>query len=136
MSDSLIAAQRNYIALRRTKDDLEKRAKDVGKQMADLEPVIAEQMAAIGQSHTILDGARLTVQTKSRISKRGDVDTALLCAVFGKDPDLAFLVRPNVHPQQMQAALREIIEERGSLPDAVEPLVRVYDQTILAVAKA
>lgn len=136
MSDSLIEAQRRFIALRRTKDDLEARAKAVQQQIDELTPVLAEQMAALGQSHTILDGVRLQVQVKPRISKRSDVPTERFCEVLRAVPELAYLVKPGVHYGQMQSALKEILEQDGELPGAVADAVRVYEQTVLYTTKA
>jgi hypothetical protein len=135
MSD-LIELQRRYIAIRDAKDKLDAEAKECQKSIDELQGILAERMAAIGQPHTVVDGRRLTVRTTPRIGKRGDVTMEQLCDVLGGIPELDFLVKPAVHAGSLQSTLKEIVEEEGELPEAVEPLVRCWEQTVVAVTKA
>ena len=135
-TDPLITAQRRFIELRKQKDELDKQLKAVKATLQGMELTIAEQMAAIGQSHTILDGVRLQVRTQRRIGKRGTVEMQILCERLKGMEDLAFLVKDYVHSNSLQSALKEILDDTGTLPEEVAELVNVYEQTLLFTTKA
>ena len=133
--DGLITQQRHFIQLRKQIDERDAELKALRNRSDELQAILAEQMALIGQPHTVVDGHRLTVRTTPRIGKRGDVTMEKLCDVLGGLPELDFLVKPAVHAMKLQATLKEIVEEEGKLPEAVEPLVRQWEQVTVAVTK-
>lgn len=76
------------------------------------------------------------MRTTPRIGKRGDVTMETLIGVLENHADLAYLVKPGVHAGQFQSAMKEIVKEEGELPADVAPLVRRWDQAVVAVTKA
>ena len=132
--DGLIDLQRYYIQLRAQIDERDAELKEQRKRCTEVEGQLAEQMAAIGQPHTMIDGHRLTVRTTPRISKRSNVTAEQLIGVI-KNTDFAWMVKPGVHAQTLQATMKEVLEEQGKLPDELEPLLRRWDQTTVAVTK-
>ena len=132
---NLIQQQQKYLTLRAEREKLEKKTKELRGQLDSLESLLAEEMAAIGQPHTVVDGQRLTVRTTPRVGKRKDVSMDHLCKALVEVEGLEFLVRPNVHAGSLQTAMKEIIEETGSLPPTIRELVQRWDQTVVAVTK-
>ena len=132
--DGLIALQREYIRLRAQAAEQEAAAKETKADCYRLETILAERMAAIGQSHTIVNGMRLTVRTTPRITKRSDVPMDQLCEGL-KMTDLAPLVKLGVHAGSLQAACKELIEECGDLPAEIAGMLKRWDQTVVAVTK-
>lgn len=131
----LIQQQQMYLKLRSEREELEKKAKELQGQLDSLEALLAEEMASIGQTHTVVDGQRLTVRTTPRIGKRKDVPTEVLCEALKATDGLEFLVKPGVHAGSLQSAMREILDETGSLPPTIDELLRRWDQTVVAVTK-
>lgn len=131
----LIELQKKFLRLRADKDALEQKKTELNQEINALQDVLAEQMSAIGQTHTIVDGHRLTVRTTPRIAKLGCIQMDAFCEVLSKT-DLAFLVKPSVHAGSLQSALKEILEETGALPKPLEELVKRWDQTVVAVSRA
>lgn len=136
VTTGLIPLQQKYIKLRQRQDDLVVVAKDLSEQIEIIQGLLAEQMAAIGQTHTVINGRRLTVRTTPRIGKRGDVTMETLVGVLENHADLTYLVKPGVHAGQFQAAMKEVLSDTGELPADIELLVKRWDQTVVAVAKA
>lgn len=133
MSD-LITLQKRYVELYDQLADLAEQSKKLQDEKDKLEPILAEQMTAIGQNSTHIDGRRLTVRTTPRIGKKGEVSTEALCEAL-KGTEWAFLVKEAVNAQTLQATMKEVVEEKGSLPPELEPLLRKWDQTVVAVTK-
>jgi len=134
MPSSLIDLQRRYVALHQQIKDLEQQAKDAQAEKDELEETLAEQMGMIGQKSTQVDGMRLTVRVTPRIGKRGDVPMEDLCRAL-ENTEFAFLVKPAVNAMTLQASMKEIVEERGGLPEELVPLLRQWDQNVVAVTK-
>ena len=132
--DGLIAMQRLYLQLRAQAAEREGELKDLKQRCAEIESQLAEQMAAIGQSHTIVDGMRLTVRTTPRIAKRAEVPMEQLCAGL-RMTALAFLVKAGVHAGSLQSAVKEMIDEHGDIPPEIAGMVNRWDQTVVAVTK-
>ncbi len=131
MSD-LIELQRKYVALHKRAKDLTAELKSLGDQIGELEPILAEQMAAIGQSSTKIDGMRLTMRVTPRVGKLKEVPTEDFCKTLEGTP-WAWLVKPNVNANTLQATMKEVIEETGDLPPQLAPMLRRWDQVNLVV---
>lgn len=134
MSSNLIDLQRRYVALHKQIQELEFQVKDAQAAKSELEQNLAEQMTLIGQNNTQVDGMRLTVRVTPRIGKRGEVPMETLCAALANS-EFAWLVKPAVNAQTLQASMKEVFEERGELPAEIAPLLRQWDQTLVAVTK-
>jgi len=128
----LIEMQQQYLSLRRDLAEQEDSLKKARKKASELEQLLAEQMKALGQTSTVLEGKRLTVRSTPRIGKKGDVPMEILCTTLAGTP-WSFLVKDSVHPQSLQATMKEVVEENGQLPPELEPLLRCWEQVSVAV---
>jgi hypothetical protein len=52
-----------------------------------------------------------------------------------KDNGLGDMVKESVHPQTLQAWVKEQLEEAGALPEELEPLVNVYEKSGISIRK-
>ena len=52
-----------------------------------------------------------------------------------KDNDLGDMVKESIHPQTLQAWVKEQIEEVGALPEDLSELVNVYEKSGISIRK-
>lgn len=130
----LISMQQHYLRLHRQRGEMAERLKALDQDLEELEQRLAEQMAAIGQKSTQIEGMRLTVRVTPRIGKRGEISMEEFCdAVRGTE--YGWMVKPSIHAQTLQATMKEVVEERGALPPELQPYLRQWDQIVVAVTK-
>lgn len=134
LTDDLIAAQRLYIKLRAERDEAEASLKALQRRIDGLQASLVEQMCANGQTSTTLDGYRLVLRTTPRITRFHGVSSEELCEVL-RPTEFSSLIKPNVNAQSLQAAMREVIEDSGGLPEELEPYLKIWEQTVIAVSK-
>lgn len=131
---NLIEMQQKYLGVHLQCSELKAQLAECENRKEELAQTLAEEMALVGQKTTQVGGMKLTVRITPRIGKRKDVAMEDLCAAVN-GTDLEFLVKPYIHPQTLQATLKEIIEDKGALPSDLEPMLRRWDQTVVAVTK-
>jgi hypothetical protein len=133
-SDGIIEMQRAYVRLHTERQNLKDKLEEIEGKLEQTEQILADAMVSIGQNSTQIDGKRLTVRVTPRIGKRAEVPMEELCDALD-GTEWGWLVKPGVNAQTLQATMKEVVEERGELPDCLKQLLRQWDQIVVAVTK-
>ncbi len=131
----LIALQQKFLALREERDAAKAHASALEAQYREMEATLAEHMKMLGQTSTSLNGKKLTVRVTPRFGRAKEISAEEFCERL-TGTRWSFLVKPSVHPQSLQGAMREEIDLNGKLPDEIAPLISTYEQITVAVTKS
>lgn len=121
--------------LRDEKKEAEQRVKDLGAELDDVEYRLATLMADTETQNFTRAGTMFSLTTKTRASAmaghKEELYAALKCEGYGD------LVYETVNANSLSAFVNEqITENNETLPDWLEGLVNVYEQTRVSVRKS
>ena len=121
--------------LRDEKTEADQRVKDLNKEIDDTAFELSELMAASETQNFTRDGMTFYLKTNTRASGvaglRDELHTALKQQGFGD------LVYETVNANSLSSFVKEQMEDNGeALPDWLEGLVNVYEQTTVGLRKA
>jgi len=121
--------------LRDAKKDAEQRVKDLTAELDTVESQLAALMAETETQNFTRAGTMFSLTTKTRASAAGDRKDELFAAL--RSEGYGDLVYETVNANSLSAFVNEQISENGeALPEWLEGLVNVYDQTRVSVRKA
>ena len=121
--------------LRDEKKEAEQRVKDLGVAMDEVEYRLAEMMADTETQNFTRAGTMFSLTTKTRASATADRKDELYAAL--KAEGYGDLVYETVNANSLSAFVNEqITENNEALPEWLEGLVNVFEQTKVSVRKA
>lgn len=121
--------------LRDEKKEAEQRVKDLGAALDEVEYRLAEMMADTETQNFTRAGTMFSLSTKTRASAATDRKDELYAAL--KAEGYGDLVYETVNANSLSAFVNEqITENNEALPEWLEGLVNVFEQTKVSVRKA
>lgn len=121
--------------LRDEKKDAEQRVKDINANIDDIEKQLVSVMTDTETQNFTRAGTMFSLTNKTRASAMADRKDELYAAL--KSEGYSDLVYETVNSNSLSAFVNEQISENNeTLPQWLEGLVNVYEQTKVAVRKA
>ena len=121
--------------LRNLKADLEDQVKDVNTKIDETDRQLTELMISTETQNFTRSGTMFCLMTKTRASSAAGNKDSLLKAL--KENSYSDLIYETVNANSLSSFINEQIEENNDvLPDWLEGLVNVFNQTTVSVRKA
>ncbi len=128
-----------YIALIKTKTQLEQKLADVKARLTKLEPEIAEAFISEGiQSHN-MDGYTLYLNRQIWAGADGNKEKMMLALKFYPDDSWSFMVKDSVNSQTLSARVRECERDKDDmpiLPEALKSVIKIAEVFRIGARKA
>lgn len=119
--------------LRDQKKKSEDMLKEINEMIAQTEEQLVEQMVAEEMQNFTRNGRQFILTSRTYANAKAGMMPAV--CDWMKDNDLGDMVKEAIHPQTLQAWVKEQIEEAGSLPEELSELVNVYEKSGISIRK-
>lgn len=117
--------------------DQKKKADDALKEINELisrtEEQLVEQMVAEEMQNFTRNGRQFILTSRTYANAKAGMMPEV--CDWMKDNALGDMVKESIHPQTLQAWVKEQIEEVGALPEELEPLLNVYEKSGISIRK-
>jgi len=121
------------VTLRDRKKELEDELKEVNAEIAETEEQLVSAMIEEEMQNFTRNGKQFILTNRTYANAKAGMMPAI--CEWMKDNGLADMVKESVHPQTLQAWVKEQLEEVGALPEELEPLVNVYEKSGISIRK-
>ena len=129
----LFATADTLADLRDQKKEIEEALKEINKLIAQTEEQLVEQMVAEEMQNFTRNGRQFILTSRTYANAKAGMMPAV--CDWMKDNALGDMVKESIHPQTLQAWVKEQLEEAGALPEELEPLVNVYEKSGISIRK-
>jgi len=119
--------------LRDQKKKAEDALKEINERIAQTEEQLVAAMVAEEMQNFTRNGRQFVLTSRTYANAKAGMMPAV-CA-WMKDNALGDMVKESIHPQTLQAWVKEQIEEAGALPEELEPLLNVYEKSGISIRK-
>jgi len=119
--------------LRDQKKKSEDMLKEINEMIAQTEEQLVEQMVAEEMQNFTRNGKQFILTSRTYANAKAGMMPAV--CVWMKDNALGDMVKESIHPQTLQAWVKEQIEEAGALPEELSELVNVYEKSGISIRK-
>ena len=129
----LFATADTLADLRDQKKKAEDALKEINEMIAQTEEQLVEQMVEEEMQNFTRNGKQFILTSRTYASAKSGMMPDI--CDWMKENDLADMVKESIHPQTLQAWVKEQIEEAGSLPEKLSELVNVYEKSGISIRK-
>ena len=129
----LFATADTLADLRDQKKKAEDALKEINERIAQTEEQLVEQMVAEEMQNFTRNGRQFILTSRTYANAKAGM-MPKVCD-WMKDNALGDMVKESIHPQTLQAWVKEQIEEAGSLPEKLSELVNVYEKSGISIRK-
>ena len=129
----LFATADTLADLRDQKKKAEDALKEINERIAQTEEQLVEQMVAEEMQNFTRNGKQFILTSRTYASAKSGMMPDI--CDWMKDNDLGDMVKESIHPQTLQAWVKEQIEEAGALPKDLSELVNVYEKSGISIRK-
>jgi septal ring factor EnvC (AmiA/AmiB activator) len=129
----LFATADTLADLRDQKKKAEDALKEINKRIAQTEEQLVAQMVEEEMQNFTRNGRQFILTNRTYANAKAGMMPAV--CEWMKDNGLADMVKESVHPQTLQAWVKEQIEEVGALPEELSELVNVYEKSGISIRK-
>ena len=129
----LFATADTLADLRDQKKKAEDALKEINEMIAQTEEQLVEQMVEEEMQNFTRNGKQFILTNRTHANAKAGMMPAI--CDWMKENDLADMVKESIHPQTLQAWVKEQIEEAGSLPEKLSELVNVYEKSGISIRK-
>ena len=119
--------------LRDQKKKSEDMLKEINEMIAQTEEQLVAAMVAEEMQNFTRNGKQFILTSRTYANAKAGM-MPKVCD-WMKDNDLGDMVKESIHPQTLQAWVKEQIEEVGALPEELEPLLNVYEKSGISIRK-
>ncbi len=119
------------VTLRDRKKELEDELKEVNAEIAGTEEQLVSAMIEEEMQNFTRNGKQFILTNRTYANAKAGMMPAI--CEWMKDNGLADMVKESVHPQTLQAWVKEQLEEAGALPEELEPLINVYEKSGISI---
>jgi hypothetical protein len=123
----------NLVVLRDQKKELDDALKEVNRQIDEAEQALVAAMVEEEMQNFTRNDRQFILTTRTYANAKSGM-MPLICD-WMKDNDLGDMVKEQIHPQTLQAWVKETIEEEGALPEELSELVNVYEKSGISIRK-
>ena len=119
--------------LRDQKKKSEDMLKEINEMIAQTEEQLVAQMVEEEMQNFTRNGKQFILTSRTYANAKAGMMPAV--CDWMKDNDLGDMVKEAIHPQTLQAWVKEQIEEVGALPEDLSELVNVYEKSGISIRK-
>ena len=123
----------DLVRYRDQKKEIEEALKEINELITQTEEQLVAAMVAEEMQNFTRNGRQFILTNRTYANAKAGMMPAV-CA-WMKDNDLGDMVKEAIHPQTLQAWVKEQIEEAGALPEELEPLLNVYEKSGISIRK-
>ena len=130
---------RAYKELLDRKDELAEQNKENNAALEEMERIIAQQMIDEEKPDTTVDGFKYSLQEKTAYSKLGEdklMEKGLDFLEVLREEGFGDLIVERVDTRTLNAAMNNLVEETGELPENLAECLSVYSQLKILKRKA
>lgn len=134
MDNSINALAAALMEARDAKAKAEEVAKEAGRVVRDAEAALFAAMVDAELERVTANGYTFSLDTKTYYSCPAENTDALheVMVTLGRGD----IFKYSVHYQTLNATIRELVDQRGELPESVAALVKAFDDGKVSVRKA
>ncbi len=129
----LFATADTLADLRDQKKKAEDALKEINEMISQTEEQLVAAMVEEEMQNFTRNGRQFVLTSRTYANAKAGMMPEI-CS-WMKDNGLADMVKESVHPQTLQAWVKEQLEEAGALPEELEPLVNVYEKSGISIRK-
>ena len=123
----------DLVRYRDRKKEIEEALKEINELIAQTEEQLVNLMIEEEMQNFTRNGKQFILTNRTYANAKAGMMPAI--CEWMKDNGLADMVKESVHPQTLQAWVKEQLEEVGALPEELEPLVNVYEKSGISIRK-
>jgi hypothetical protein len=121
----------DLVRYRDRKKEIEEALKEINALITETEEQLVSAMIEEEMQNFTRNGRQFILTNRTYANAKAGMMPAV--CEWMKDNGLADMVKESVHPQTLQAWVKEQIEEAGALPEELEPLVNVYEKSGISI---
>ena len=123
----------DLVRYRDQKKEIEEALKEINELIAQTEEQLVAAMVEEEMQNFTRNGKQFILTNRTYANAKAGMMPAV--CEWMKDNGLADMVKESVHPQTLQAWVKEQIEEAGALPEELSELVNVYEKSGISIRK-
>jgi len=123
----------DLVRYRNQKKEIEEALKEINELIAQTEEQLVAAMVEEEMQNFTRNGRQFVLTTRTYANAKSGMMPAL--CTWMKENGLKDMVKESIHPQTLQAWVKEQLEEVGALPEELEPLVNVYEKSGISIRK-
>ena len=121
----------DLVRYRDRKKEIEEALKEINALITETEEQLVSAMIEEEMQNFTRNGRQFVLTTRTYANAKSGMMPAL--CTWMKENGLKDMVKESVHPQTLQAWVKEQLEEVGALPEELEPLVNVYEKSGISI---
>jgi len=121
------------VILRDRKKELEDELKEVNSDITETEEQLVAAMVEEEMQNFTRNGRQFILTNRTYANAKAGMMPEI-CS-WMKDNGLADMVKESVHPQTLQAWVKEQLEEVGALPKELGEMLNVYEKSGISIRK-
>ena len=129
----LFATADTLADLRDQKKKSEDMLKEINEMIAQTEEQLVAAMVAEEMQNFTRNGRQFVLTSRTYANAKAGMMPAI--CDWMKGHELGDMVKESIHPQTLQAWVKEQIEEVGALPEDLSELVNVYEKSGISIRK-
>ncbi|MBO8158848.1 hypothetical protein [Thermosyntropha sp.] len=130
--ENLMAIAEKLAELRKSKKVLEETLKEINREISQVESDLVSKMIEEEMSSFTRGNKQFVLQSKTYVSAKSGM-MPVICT-WMKENGLKDMVKETIHPQTLQAWVKEKLEEE-SLPEELKQLLNIYEKNVVAIRK-
>jgi hypothetical protein len=123
----------DLVRYRDRKKEIEEALKEINALITETEEQLVSAMIEEEMQNFTRNGRQFILTNRTYANAKAGMMPAV--CEWMKDNGLADMVKESVHPQTLQAWVKEQIEEAGALPEELSELVNVYEKSGISIRK-
>ena len=129
----LFATADTLADLRDQKKKAEDALKEINEMISQTEEQLVAAMVAEEMQNFTRNGRQFVLTSRTYANAKAGMMPAI--CDWMKGHELGDMVKESIHPQTLQAWVKEQIEEVGALPEDLSELVNVYEKSGISIRK-
>ena len=121
------------VILRDRKKELEDELKEVNSDITETEEQLVAAMVEEEMQNFTRNGRQFILTSRTYASAKAGMMPAI--CEWMKENGLGDMVKESVHPQTLQAWVKEKMEEAGALPEELGEMLNVYEKSGISIRK-
>jgi hypothetical protein len=123
----------DLVRYRNQKKEIEEALKEINELIAQTEEQLVAAMVEEEMQNFTRNGRQFILTNRTYANAKAGMMPEI-CS-WMKDNALGDMVKESIHPQTLQAWVKEQIEEAGALPEELSELVNVYEKSGISIRK-
>lgn len=121
----------DLVRYRNQKKEIEEALKEINALITETEEQLVNLMIEEEMQNFTRNGKQFILTNRTYANAKAGMMPAV--CEWMKDNGLADMVKESVHPQTLQAWVKETIDETGALPEELNELVNVYEKSGISI---